>query len=715
MNAALKGATLAFNGRKTDTAKPELKPKPAPTTPNPKARDNEALQAAAQASRERSLVSPYTPTTSRSIPISRQTTGDSFRGAVSPGGYFLGHDLEHGAAKKGQSQYLGSSPQGPQSLLSGARPSPDNRSASFIAATLAASRSASASPSPHHMRYEHGGYSPQPGHSPLKPEAMRNKDTEKDSVQSSTAGKHLPDTTSIPPTNSLISMFEKHANDADSSKAPVERTLSSRDQATLAPKPRLRAMTPPRSLSPQGRVQPRDEVWTVKQRGRDLMPSLKPKPTMVEPSSTSTQVSTRVSTEISSPEPRRPGLKPSSQPPPAPPKPAVGTPDAAAKPIQQRGAPVQKQDVLSSSSSDILSLTVQSKRDGLGREALVPTRRSSGSSDSSNDSFVSASSTRSPTKSPVRATESSEVATGTFTSTGSVPAPPQSRNLRKATSMTSVKPCEPPSHRPAARTNNSNSSVNLPLDSLTDAIMASNLAATRHVPSSALPPPVPAPRRSGNHHHKHGLHIHHHQHHHTTKKQPVGENTSTSRSPQRAGTSTSTTTALLTTLRRPRSASEDEELRNRHRRHVGKHRPLGIGNKHIHHEGTRKRWRDEVSVRERKRYEAVWASNRGQFYPPASPSSTTSLDSDTSQLVINIVVRDIWSRSRLPFDELAEVWDLVYRGRSMGLNREEFVVGMWLIDQRLRGRKIPARVSDSVWYSTRGMRVKMPKGKSKHG
>jgi hypothetical protein len=142
---------------------------------------------------------------------------------------------------------------------------------------------------------------------------------------------------------------------------------------------------------------------------------------------------------------------------------------------------------------------------------------------------------------------------------------------------------------------------------------------------------------------------------------------------------------------------------------------LGIGKKHIHHEGTRKRWRDEVSVRERKRYEAVWASNRGQFYPPTSPSSTSSLDSDPSQLVINIIVRDIWSRSRLPFDELAEVWDLVYRGRNMGLNREEFVVGMWLIDQRLRGRKIPARVSDSVWYSTRGMRVKMPKGKNKHG
>jgi hypothetical protein len=77
-------------------------------------------------------------------------------------------------------------------------------------------------------------------------------------------------------------------------------------------------------------------------------------------------------------------------------------------------------------------------------------------------------------------------------------------------------------------------------------------------------------------------------------------------------------------------------------------------------------------------------------------------------------VRDIWSRSRLPFDELAEVWDLVY-GNGGGdlargaLGKQEFVVGMWLIDQRLKGRKIPARVGDSVWDSARGMNVKRPK------
>lgn len=99
-----------------------------------------------------------------------------------------------------------------------------------------------------------------------------------------------------------------------------------------------------------------------------------------------------------------------------------------------------------------------------------------------------------------------------------------------------------------------------------------------------------------------------------------------------------------------------------------------------------------------------------------------------ADLVVNVVVRDIWTRSRLPRDELSEVWDLVAgRGgggpnaasarmdeRRTALAKDEFVVGMWLIDQRLRGRKIPARVSESVWESARGgTRVLEPKRKVK--
>ncbi|KAK0722529.1 hypothetical protein B0T26DRAFT_640501, partial [Lasiosphaeria miniovina] len=182
-------------------------------------------------------------------------------------------------------------------------------------------------------------------------------------------------------------------------------------------------------------------------------------------------------------------------------------------------------------------------------------------------------------------------------------------------------------------------------------------------------------------------------------------------------------TGMLQTLRSPHpSLSDDEDAR----RHMHKHRkkPLG-GKKHSHHEGSRRRWRDEVSVRERRRYEAVWASNRGLFLRPGfayqhpdnwrtrgsspedagdEPSQTDlsrARDGPEADLVVNVVVRDIWSRSRLPPDELAEVWDLVDRDSRGALGRQEFVVGMWLIDQRLRGRKIPARVTPSVWNSAR--------------
>ncbi len=181
------------------------------------------------------------------------------------------------------------------------------------------------------------------------------------------------------------------------------------------------------------------------------------------------------------------------------------------------------------------------------------------------------------------------------------------------------------------------------------------------------------------------------------------------------------------TLRQPPSARSDDEgataaaaARARQRRHHHRKKPFGRGGKHAHHEGQRRRWREEITPRERKRYEGVWASNRG-LLPDRDPTKTTTTTTATKgddggggggggdDLVTNVVVRDIWARSRLPDDELAEVWDLVAapadsgsgRGRDRALDRAQFVVGMWLIDQRLRGRKIPRKVSDSVWGSAR--------------
>lgn len=191
---------------------------------------------------------------------------------------------------------------------------------------------------------------------------------------------------------------------------------------------------------------------------------------------------------------------------------------------------------------------------------------------------------------------------------------------------------------------------------------------------------------------------------------------------------------MRSTMRKTPRSSEDEDvsMAKRGRKNLMKKHP----NKH--HEGDRKRWRDVVSDRERKRYEGLWASNKGLFTTPAT-SSNESLDirrlspqrnSSTTSLslkpptyprppledcVSNLVVRDIWSRSRLPADVLSDIWGLVDRSEIGMLSREEFVAGTWLVDQRLKGRKLPQRVGDSVWSSLGalgGVKVKDKHGKA---
>jgi hypothetical protein len=233
------------------------------------------------------------------------------------------------------------------------------------------------------------------------------------------------------------------------------------------------------------------------------------------------------------------------------------------------------------------------------------------------------------------------------------------------------------------------STSNLGLDSLTSAIMAGSLASKRLTPhntGSSLPPPPP-PRRQKSPH-------------------------------------------LRQTLRGPiDSSDEDDAERNKRTARRHKIRP----GKHAHHEGSRKKWRDEIRPRERKRYEAVWASNRGLLLSSPSPSVSSSPPRPPStapssiragregqappavaltknrtgglnyaDCVANVVVREIWRRSRLPEDELSEVWVVVDRDQKGFLTRQEFVVGMWLIDQRLKGRKIPTKVMESVWGSANG-------------
>jgi hypothetical protein len=224
-------------------------------------------------------------------------------------------------------------------------------------------------------------------------------------------------------------------------------------------------------------------------------------------------------------------------------------------------------------------------------------------------------------------------------------------------------------------------------ESLSSAIMGAALASSRNgspAPAHPLPiEPLFPPRRS------------HHHHHSPFRRSPSPPKQSP---PKSAG-------KMRTTMRKEPSSSDDEDEVERYKKKGT--RIMGIkGRKHPnkHHEGTRKRWRDQLTERERKRYDGVWAANKGLYLPAALEPGD---DEDPAQDVLNLAVLDIWTRSRLPVHVLEEVWDLV-DSRALGrLKRVEFVVGLWLIDQRLKGRKLPIRVSESVWTSARGVGIKV--------
>ena len=143
---------------------------------------------------------------------------------------------------------------------------------------------------------------------------------------------------------------------------------------------------------------------------------------------------------------------------------------------------------------------------------------------------------------------------------------------------------------------------------------------------------------------------------------------------------------------------EDKDITKRGRRHLVRKHP------NMHHEGDRKRWRDKVTPMERKSYEGLFTANRGLLLKSVDPRASPSRQLDPSSegnLVVNIVVREIWERSRLSSQVLKQVYELVASNDTLALNREQFVVGLWLIDQKLKGRKLPIKVSESVWASVR--------------
>ena len=213
-----------------------------------------------------------------------------------------------------------------------------------------------------------------------------------------------------------------------------------------------------------------------------------------------------------------------------------------------------------------------------------------------------------------------------------------------------------------------NNTPQLSVDSLANAMVASSLASSR-APSPTRPP-LPPPRRRSRPHMFHRTHS-------------ADEAGSRTPSPSKG--------TMRTTMRPPLDPNEELSKKQNRNHFLNKH-----PNKH--HEGDRKRWRDQITELERKRYEGVWAANKGLLI-----STCRNEHPDLANGVLNIIVRDIWSRSRLSLDVLEEIWDLVDMSGTGVLSKEEFVVGMWLVDQRLKGRKLPVKVSDSVWFSARGL------------
>ncbi|KAK3935474.1 increased rDNA silencing protein 4 [Diplogelasinospora grovesii] len=777
ISAALKGATLAFQGgapnntTTTDTGdrnKPVLNPQ----TPTIRGgRNNGALLAATQAAahhhhhpnpRPRS---PTTASTSRRQSLSRQGTGGSTQGF---GGGSRDPAIEPAMVAQRLSQHLsGGSTSSPYLLPPpGHVGSPNTpKSASFIAATLAASRSGSPSPNPSTTHSQ--------PHTPSQLHRVTPRRSFGGVNNSSVEDWHESplDTASIPSTNTLISMFERKRDDEDVNVDPVKKS----PQRTLKPPPSVRSPpTPPRSKSPairgaetkvtsradgqklDDRVPAGTRVDKARQpdssdsrreqvrlqtdsrnssQGKSHTTVEKPEP-VPETSSTPPRVSS--APEVVSPQPRRiiktPNLKPPL------PTPSVRVNAVAMMPRRPLSQPESLKKPL---------------------EPVVLARAVSSSSASSDDTFVSASSTQSPrSRSPVKeldAEDSHDSGPPSPSRRQSVPkAAPMAAAARSTSSLrpdglpSSPSSRERPPRRPSAPATPDNSS-RLALDSLTNAIVASSLASARlannHSTASLGRPPLPPPprrpgsrrphsplqpQRTADSSSLHSNYIHYRtagskspaHHHHHDKNHPASPSPRASR------------TGMLQTLRAPlkASVSDDEDAR----RHRHRKKALG-GKKHAHHEGSRRRWRDEITTRERQRYEAVWASNRGLFLRPgfifrqfqaSDPEQEEELmqrQTDLSRaldgtpeadLVVNVAVRDIWSRSRLPADELGEVWDLVDRSGRQALDKQEFVVGMWLIDQRLRGRKIPARVSESVWESARGSGTRLwePHSKGKgHG
>ncbi|KAF2867706.1 hypothetical protein BDV95DRAFT_581581 [Massariosphaeria phaeospora] len=685
-DAALHGASTAFS-------KPPVKPKPLANTYT--GAGNGALLAATKVGTGTPRSTTGTPSPS---PLKQDRTGGSARSTGRP--YSTPSQLH---SKSSSSSNLGV----PDDYFSNRTPSPSNIAAKLAAARFSPMRplpQATARPVVRERDANEGDILPPSGsvgsvlarldsrqtsRPPPKKRARPSSQSIANTARAPAATANATDDTSIPPTTSLVQMFEQ------SQQQPVEpATVSRAPPPVRSPKPQRMFKLPPEPI----------EDVPLEREKMASPPLVRPKPKL-RPGPRPSDASEGLlgfrmlrQDSLGTPPVRQTSSQLAA---------ATTTPSSRPQPPPQRGsrqARPKSQDLTRSTSLKRVSLSM----DGIDNPSS-PSSYASAPEEQEESKPKPKPSLPPPRRSARRKSESAHSDSRPTTA----PTPLKPRTPTKLTSpfpppetfaparpATTMGPSPPPTalfHSNYQRESVKAISKHITGESLSDAIVGAALASSRNAsparpPSTATAtPPIPSRRH---HHHHHPFH---------SNRSPSPPKPSAKQPPGK----------LRTTLRKEPSTSSDEDEGEKYKRKGT--RIMGLGRKHPnkHHEGTRKRWRDAVTERERKRYEGVWAANKELYIANSMPSSSRGGGgggADPALDVLNLVVKELWLRSRLSENVLEEVWDLV-DGRGVGrLRREEFVVGMWLVDQRLKGRKLPVRVSESVWASVRGAGVKVKVG-----
>lgn len=106
-----------------------------------------------------------------------------------------------------------------------------------------------------------------------------------------------------------------------------------------------------------------------------------------------------------------------------------------------------------------------------------------------------------------------------------------------------------------------------------------------------------------------------------------------------------------------------------------------------------------TTAAERKRYSTMWNANCDRYLELLPSDVAASAQIPPASRMLGLVVAAIWSRSNLPKELLSNIYTMVDKHRDGTLDKQSFVVGMWLIDQSLYGRKLPSELPQELWNS----------------